>query len=272
MRLKARPKRYAWIGDAPPHPEWEDTLLGIEQEVWRIVNDAQQTGWGDAATQSALGAIKNYMEMETALIQGTWEPAPSPAPTPPPAPTGYQLGQVVDDITAILRGFAFTQHWYGSQEGQYATDWYPRSTTEKCANCHRMPLALPVGGTLRLSAIGAPTGGSLYTVIAKTDDGYDVAFTHVDVDARKGRFEPNQVFGFVGISGLESFDAAGMNPAHNHTAWGRGMPANWNGDAGNLAARDFFGHYGFTVELRDPRYEASPQSYMAGVSCGGMPR
>jgi hypothetical protein len=179
---------------------------------------------------------------------------------------------VVDDITAILGGFSFTQHWYGSQEGAGAVDWYPRSTSEPCANCHRMPLALPVGGTLRLSAVSAPLGGSMYTVIARTDDGFDVAFTHVDVDARKGRFEPHQVFGFVGISALESFEAAGLNPAHNHTAWGRGMPSNWNGDAGNLAARDFFGHYGFDVELRDPRYEASPQSYMAGVSCGGMPR
>jgi hypothetical protein len=110
MKFKQRPKRYAWIGDAPPHPDWQDTLLGIEREVWRIVD---------------------------------------------------------------------------------------------------MPLALPVGGTLRLSPIRAPTGGSLYTVIAKTDDGYDVAFTHTDVDAQKGRFEANQVFGFVGISGLESFDAAG---------------------------------------------------------------
>lgn len=270
MRLKQRPKRYAWIGDAAPHPEWEDTLIGIEQEVYRIVDQAQQTGWESDATRSALGAIKDYMALEQAIIAGTW--APPPEPPPPPPPTGYQLGQVVADIRAILGGFAFTAHWPGSQEGVYATDWYPRSATERCANCHRMPLALPVGGTLRLSAIGAPTGGALYTVIAKTDDGYDVAFTHTDVDARKGRFEAHQVFGFVGISGLEPFDRAGLHPAHNHTAFGRGMPSTWNGDAGNLPARDFFGHYGFTVELRDPRYEASPQSYMAGVACGGMPR
>ncbi len=197
----------------------------------------------------------------------------STAPAPPSVPVAaasYKLGDAVA-ITEVLKGFAFTAHWISSPEGPYATDWYPRSTTERCANSYRMPLAMPVAGKWRLASQRAPMGGALYTLIGDLDDGNSVAFTHVDPDVLTGRAPANTVVGFVGISGLEPFNAAGLNPSHAHTAWNDRMIPGWNGDQGNRPARDFFAHYGFRVELRDPALEASPQSYMAGRSCGGMP-
>ena len=52
-------------------------------------------------------------------------------------------------------------------------------------------------------------GGALYTLIGDLDDGNSVAFTHVDRDVLTGRVAANTVVGFVGISGLEQFNAAG---------------------------------------------------------------
>ncbi|HLH22116.1 MAG TPA: hypothetical protein VK066_06315 [Chloroflexota bacterium] len=201
--------------------------------------------------------------------------SPSPPPTPTVAPSAtalpisYKLGDPVA-ITQVLKGFAFTGHWPNSPEGIYATDWYPRSATQPCANSHRMPLAMPVAGKWRVTSVMSPLGGTQYTLIGELDDGNSVAFTHVDPDVLTGRVAANTVVGFVGISGLEQFDAMGENPSHAHTAWNDHVVPNWDGDAGNRPARDFFPQYGFQVEIRDPAYGATPQTYMMRQACGGM--
>ncbi|HEY7067205.1 MAG TPA: hypothetical protein VII06_37430 [Chloroflexota bacterium] len=194
---------------------------------------------------------------------------PPAAGSAAPAAAGYKLGDAVP-ITEVLKGFAFTAHWVSSPEGPYATDWYPRSTTERCANSYRMPLAMPVASKWRLASQPGPMGGALYSLVGDLDDGNEVGFTHVDRDVLTGRVAANTVVGFVGISGLEQFNAAGLNPSHAHTAWNDRLIPGWDGDRGNLPARDFFAHYGFQVELRDPALEASPQTYLARRSCGGM--
>ncbi len=218
---------------------------------------------------------------QPSVVVAVAPPSLPPTPTPPPPPTAtlfpsptalprdYKLGDTVD-ITQVLKGFAFTGHWPNSMEGIYATDWYPRSATQPCANSHRLPLAVPVAGKWRLASQMSPLGGTQYTLIGELDDGNSVAFTHVDRDVLTGRVAANTVVGFVGISGLEPFDAAGLNPSHAHTAWNDRLVPNWDGDAGNRPARDFFGQYGFQVEIRDPASGATPQSYMMRQGCGGM--
>jgi hypothetical protein len=76
--------------------------------------------------------------------------------------------------------------------------------------------------------------------------------------------------GFVGISGLESFDSVGLNPSHAHTAWNDRVISGWDGGKGNRPARDFFSRYDFQVEIRDSASGASPQHYVRGQGCGGM--
>jgi hypothetical protein len=196
------------------------------------------------------------------------QPSPTAAP-PATSPTSYKLGDVVP-ITSILKGFAPTSHWLGSPEGIYATDWYPRSSTERCANSHRLPLAMPVAGKWRLASAPGPMGGTIYSVIGELEDGNSVAFTHVDSDVSTGWAAANTVVAFVGISGLEQFDAMGMNPSHAHTAWNIGIVPGWNGDIGNQPAKDFFARYGFQVELREPSRATSPLTYMARQACGGV--
>ena len=205
--------------------------------------------------------------------------SPTSLPTPLPTPTivavataltrDYKLGDTVA-ITQVLKGFAFTGHWRNSPEGIYATDWYPRSATQSCPNSHRMPLAMPFGGTWRLVSAPGPMGGSMYTLIGELDDGNSVGFTHVDRDVLTGRQSANTVVGFVGISGLEAFDSIGENPSHAHTAWNDRVVPGWDGDKGNRPARDFFDQYGFQVEIRDPSSGATPQAYMMRQACGGM--
>jgi hypothetical protein len=182
-------------------------------------------------------------------------------------PREFRLGDTVT-ITQVLKGFAFSTHW--GAEGAYASDWYPRSTTESCANSYRMPLAMPVAGKWRLSQIPAPMGGVIYTLIGELDDGNSVAFTHVDRDVLTGRQAANTVVGFVGISGLEMFHSTGLNPAHAHLAWNDHINPGWDGDKGNRLAREFFGQYGFQVELRDVARGATPTNYMQRQACGGM--
>jgi hypothetical protein len=191
------------------------------------------------------------------------------APSATALPRDYKLGDTVA-ITQVLKGFAFTGHWPNSPEGIYATDWYPRSTTQPCANSHRLPLAMPVAGKWRLVSQMSPLGGAQYTLIGELDDGNSVAFTHVDRDVLTGRQPANTVVGFVGITGLEPFDAMGENPSHAHTAWNDRIVPGWDGDAGNRPARDFFGQYGFQVEIRDAATGATPQNYMMRQGCGGM--
>jgi hypothetical protein len=191
------------------------------------------------------------------------------APSATALPRDYKLGDPVA-ITDVLKGFAFTSHWAGSPEGAYASDWYPRSATQSCANSHRMPLAMPVAGAWRLASMASPLGRSQYTLIGELDDGNSVAFTHVDRDVQTGRAAANTVVGFVGISGLEPFDDAGLHPSHAHVAWNDRISPGWDGGAGNRPARDFYGHYGFRVELRDPARGATPQQYMMRQGCGGM--
>jgi len=175
----------------------------------------------------------------------------------------------VVQITTILKGFATTSHWLGSPEGIYATDWYPRSATERCANSHRLPLAMPVAGKWRMASASTPMGGTMYSLIGELEDGNSVGFTHVDSDVSTGWAAANTVVGFVGISGLEQFDALGLNPSHAHTAWNDRIVPGWDGDRGSQPAKDFFARYGFQVELRDPGRAASPMMYMARQSCGG---
>jgi hypothetical protein len=195
-------------------------------------------------------------------------PAAVVAATPIPVSlTGYKLGDVVQ-ITTILKGFASTSHWVGSPEGIYATDWYPRSATERCADSHRMPLAMPVAGKWRFISAPGPMG-PMYSLIGELDDGNTVGFTHVDSDVLTGWAAANTVVGFVGISGLEQLDAIGMHPSHAHTAWNIGVVPGWDGDRGNQPAKDFFAKYGFQVELRDPSRAVSPMMYMSHQSCGG---
>jgi hypothetical protein len=196
-------------------------------------------------------------------------PTPTAVPATPVPPRDYKLGDQLA-ITQVLKGFAFTGHWPGSPEGIYATDWYPRSATESCANSHRMPLAMPVGGTWKLTSEPSPLGGSAYTLIGELDDGNSVAFTHVDRDVVTGHQAANTVLGFVGVSGLEQFDAMGLNPSHAHTAWNDRVVPGWNGDMGDRPARDFFGQYGFQVEIRDAAQGATPMDYMRRSGCGGM--
>jgi hypothetical protein len=274
-RLKARPARYRWTGDALPLLEWETTIADIAAEVERLIARAEERRARGADPDEyfrEISLIKDYM----ALLRGKPPAAFAAAPTrPAPPATPWKLGDTVPDIRLILGGFAFTSHWPGSQEGPAATDWYPKSTTEHCANCHRLPLALPVGGTVRFARRQLPTPISpvpliMNTAIVATDDGFQVGFSHVDADVRTGRSEPNQVFAFVGISALEPFDAAGENPSHAHTAWNRGTVPGWQGGAGNLLARDFFAHYGFSVELRDPSLEPGPLAYWVRHACGGV--
>jgi hypothetical protein len=211
--------------------------------------------------------------LSSVAIAAVVAPSPPPLPTVAPSatalPRDYKLGDTVA-ITQVLKGFAFTGHWLNSPEGVYATDWYPRSTTESCANSHRLPLAMPVAGKWRLASVAAPMGGNQYTLIGELDDGNSVGFTHVDRDVRTGRVEANTVVGFVGISGLEQFDAMGLNPSHAHTAWNDRVVPGWDGDAGNRPAREFFSQYGFQVELRDPAQGATPQTYLMRQGCGGM--
>jgi hypothetical protein len=210
--------------------------------------------------------------VSTVVPSPTLPPTPLPTltltPSPTPSPRQYKLGDTVA-ITQVLKGFAFTGHWPNSPEGVYATDWYPGSTTQPCANSHRLPLAMPVGGKWRLVSAPSPIGGSMYSLIGELDDGNTVGFTHVDRDVLTGRQEANTVVGFVGISGLEAFDSAGLNPSHAHTAWNDRVVAGWDGDAGNRPARDFFGQYGFQVEIRDAATGATPQSYLMRQGCGG---
>jgi hypothetical protein len=192
------------------------------------------------------------------------------APPPTALPLNYNLGDTVA-ITQVLKGFAFTGHWPNSPEGVYATDWYPRSATQPCANSHRLPLAMPVAGKWRLTSQMSPIGGTQYTLIGELDDGNSVGFTHVDRDVLTGRVAANTVVGFVGVSGLEPFDAMGLNPSHAHTAWNDRVISGWDGDAGNRPARDFFNQYGFQVEIRNASAGATPQHYMMRQGCGGMP-
>jgi len=196
--------------------------------------------------------------------------ATAPLPTATALSRDYKLGDKVV-ITQILKGFAFTGHWPGSPEGVYATDWYPRSATQSCTNSHRLPLAMPVAGTWRQVSASTPMGGVMLSLIGDLDDGNSVGFTHVDRDVLTGRAEANTIVGFVGISGLEQFDAMGLNPSHAHTAWNDRIISGWNGDAGNRPARDFFPQYGFQVEIRDAAQGATPQQYMMRQGCGGMP-
>jgi hypothetical protein len=204
-----------------------------------------------------------------AAVASPSRPTPTVAPPATAQPPDYKLGDTVA-ITEVLKGFAFTGHWPNSTEGVYATDWYPRSASQSCTNSHRMPLAVPVAGTWRLASQMAPMGGTQYTLIGELDDGNSVGFTHVDRDVKTGRVAANTVVGFVGISGLESFDAAGLNPSHVHVTWNSRIISGWDGGAGNRPARDFFGQYGFQVEIRDAASGASPQHYMMRQGCGGM--
>jgi hypothetical protein len=204
-----------------------------------------------------------------AVVSPSATRTPTVAPSATALPRDYKLGDKVV-ITQVLKGFAFTGHWPGSPEGVYATDWYPRSATQPCANSHRLPLAMPVGGTWRLVSASSPMGGAMLSLIGDLDDGNSVGFTHVDRDVLTGRAEANTVVAFVGITGLEPFDAMGVNPSHAHTAWNDRAIPGWDGDKGNRPARDFFPQYGFQVEIRDPIRGATPQLYMMRQGCGGM--
>lgn len=72
-------------------------IYDILAEVQRIVTDAQDAGWSDAATQSALGSIKNYMNQIGALVDALDPAPPEPTPTPPqfvsPVPPGAIYGR-----------------------------------------------------------------------------------------------------------------------------------------------------------------------------------
>jgi hypothetical protein len=223
-----------------------------------------------SAVPTSLPSLSAQPSLVAAAVgSSSLPPTPTVAPSATALPRDYKLGDTVA-ITQVLKGFAFTDHWSGSREGVYATDWYPRSATQTCANSHRLPLAMPVAGNWRLSSLAAPMGGTQYTLIGELDDGNSVGFTHVDRDVLTGRAAANTVVGFVGLSGLESFDAAGLNPSHAHTAWNDRVISGWDGDKGNRPARDFFGRYGFQVEIRDSASGASPQNYMMRQGCGGM--
>lgn len=280
-RIKARPARYRSIGEAMPQLDWDTTIAEIAYEVERLVSrveDQRARGASPDEYLGDLGTIKDLMavlrgEVPTAL---TAPVASAAAPAAPPA-AAFNLGDTVPDIKTILRGFSFTAHWPQSPEGPFATDWYPKSTTEQCANCHRLPLALPVGGNVRLvrKQLQAPPfiPGPLILnhAVVTTDDGVQVSLGHVDLDVRQGRAEANQVFAFVGTSALEFFDTAlHENPSHVHVAWNSSPVPNWQPGMGNQPARDFFPHFGFTVELRDPVFEPGPMTYFFRRACGGM--
>ncbi len=62
-------------------------IYDLLDEVHRIVTDAQDSGWSDAPTQSALGSIKDYCNQIGALVHElAVDPTPAPPPDPPPAP------------------------------------------------------------------------------------------------------------------------------------------------------------------------------------------
>ncbi len=69
-------------------------IYDLLDEVHRIVTNAQDAGWSDAETQSALGSIKDYMNQIGALVHeldADPTPAPPPDPTPPAAITGVAV-------------------------------------------------------------------------------------------------------------------------------------------------------------------------------------
>jgi hypothetical protein len=117
-----------------------------------------------------------------------------------------------------------------------------------------------------------PEGTQMHTAIWVGDDGFVVGFTHVRGDVITGRAEAGEVFAYVSISGIESM--ANLLAAHIHLAVGNRstMPPGWNGMMGDIPARNFFGHYGFQVELREVNQECSPMHYQQNRCYAGVIR
>jgi hypothetical protein len=57
--------------DTPPADDQTATILGIATEVQRIITSAQETGWTTPDVRSSLGAVKDYMDQVTTLVEQT---------------------------------------------------------------------------------------------------------------------------------------------------------------------------------------------------------
>ncbi len=96
-------------------------IYDLLDEVHRIVTDAQDAGWSDAETQSALGSIKDYMNQIGALVHELGAD-PTPAPPPDPTPVSHYQGFAIsysghDPARDVYLGTGPDQKEWGRHDG-----------------------------------------------------------------------------------------------------------------------------------------------------------